>query len=294
MSVTRYFYKKLEDGSMSETPTHLGAKAEYVTIKPAEGEELLNAQSEFERMWQMDTHLENKIDTEITDRKNAITEEATARQNADNTLQTNINTEAEARAAAVKAEQEAREAAISAEQKARDEEDDKILEALATEVTDRQTAIDTAIATEVTNRNNAISDAIGDLADDLAQIETNTTDIYNLQKRVLLDTEQVITSEGAITLKEDVTNLHSMEIEISYNGNNVGYYSIKPGTTSLTFTSLSSTGFKNSSVTFTTSESTLTVIPNASMSIDAEGTIVMQEGLLEDTEFKILNIYGYK
>ena len=87
MSVTRYFYKKLEDGSMSETPTHLGAKAEYVTIQPAEGEELLNAQSEFERMWQMDTHLENKIDTEITDRKNAITEEATTRQNAAATLE---------------------------------------------------------------------------------------------------------------------------------------------------------------------------------------------------------------
>ena len=221
MSVTRYFYEKLEDGSMSETPTHLGAKAEYVTIKPAEGEELLNAQSEFQRMWQMDTYLENKIDTEITDRKNAI-------------------------------------------------------------------------AKEVTDRNDAIADAIDDLADDLAQIETNTTDIYNLQKRVLLNTEQVITSEGAITLKEDVTNLHSMDIEISYNGNNVGYYSIKPGTTSLTFTSLSSTGFKNSSVTFATSESTLTVTPNASMSIDAEGTIAMQEGLLEDTEFKILNIYGYK
>ena len=85
MSVTRYFYKKLEDGSMSKTPTHLGAKAEYVTIRPAEGEELLNAQSEFQRMWQMDTYLENKIDTEITDRKNAITEEVTARQTAINT-----------------------------------------------------------------------------------------------------------------------------------------------------------------------------------------------------------------
>lgn len=172
--------------------------------------------------------------------------------------------------------------------------DNTLQDNIDTEKTDRQTAISTAIADEVVNRNNAISDAIGDLADDLAQIETNTTDIYNLQKRVLLNTEQVITSEGAITLKEDVTNLHSMEIEISYNGNNVGYYSIKPGTTSLTFTSLSSTGFKNSSVTFATSESTLTVTPNASMSIDAEGTIAMQEGLLEDMEFKILNIYGYK
>lgn len=225
MSVTRYFYEKLEDGSMSETPTHLGAKAEYVTIKPAEGEELLNAQSEFQRMWQMDTYLENKIDTEITDRKNAITEEVTARQNADVTLQTNINAEAEAREAAVKAEREAREAAITAEQKARDEEDDKILEALATEITDRQTAIDTAIADEIVNRNKAISDTVQPVEKKVDDLQTITLALSQFTREYIMyqneKSENFDINNNTFKLLEHPDNFRYFHIDCEYNGKQV-------------------------------------------------------------------------
>lgn len=277
MLVTRFFKEKLPNGTFAEQ-VDLGAKAVNVTTDANNYGDYNYGNAEV-ALTGLHTRLsttEAGLKQEIEDRVRVVGDEKSAREASDKTITDSLNDEIDAR------KQADADAATA------------LSNAIAKEVTDRNDAISDAIAKEVTNRNNAISDAIGDLADDLAQIETNTTDIYNLQKRVLLNTEQVITSEGAITLKEDVTNLHSMEIEISYNGNNVGYYSIKPGTTSLTFTSLSSTGFKNSSVTFATSESTLTVTPNASMSIDAEGTIAMQEGLLEDTEFKILNIYGYK
>lgn len=203
MSVTRYFYKKLEDGSMSETPTHLGAKAEYVTIKPAEGEELLNAQSEFQRMWQMDTYLENKIDTEITDRKNAIAEEATARQNADNTLQANINTEAEAREAAI----------------------NDVLLALATEVTDRQTAINTAIAEEVTNRNQAIADTVQPIEKNVDDLQTITLTLSQFTSEYIMyqneNSENFDINNNIFKLLSHPDNFRYFHIDCEYNGKQV-------------------------------------------------------------------------
>lgn len=280
MSVTRYFYKKLEDGSMSETPTHLGAKAEYVTIKPAEGEELLNAQSEFERMWQMDTHLENKIDTEITDRKNAITEEATARQNADATLQTNINAEAEAREAAVKAEREAREAAITAEQEAREKDINDVLLALATEVTDRQTAINTAITKEITDRDNAISEAIEEL--NLPnQLDGLADDIAALEEKLLYTagTDAVaITEDTVLNLSEETYKY--ILIYCEYNGKRMPVYQVLAdgASSEVIYHSLTEDGVCYIGMNMLVSENTLAI----SNIINSNDT----------AEFKILNIYG--
>lgn len=269
MSVTRYFYKKLEDGSMSETPTHLGAKAEYVTIKPAEGEELLNAQSEFQRMWQMDTYLENKIDTEITDRKNAITEEATARQNADNTLQDNINAEAEAR----------------------DEEDGKILEALATEIADRQTAIrtldedlqgqiDTNKANINTNTSNININATA-ISNNTAAIAKNTSSIETL-KEVLLyasDAEtSVITEDTVLNLSE--ASYTYILIYCEYNGKRMPVYQVLAdgASSEVVYHSLTEDGICYIGMNMLVSENTLAI----SNIINSNDT----------AEFKILNIYG--
>lgn len=280
MSVTRYFYKKLEDGSMSETPTHLGAKAEYVTIQPAEGEELLNAQSEFQRMWQMDTYLENKIDTEITDRKNAITEEATARKNADNTLQANINTEAEAREAAVKAEREAREAAITAEQEAREKDINDVLLALATEVTDRQTAINTAITKEITDRDNAISEAIEEL--NLPnQLDGLADDIAALEEKLLYTagTDAVaITEDTVLNLSEETYKY--ILIYCEYNGKRMPVYQVLAdgASSEVIYHSLTEDGVCYIGMNMLVSENTLAI----SNIINSNDT----------AEFKILNIYG--
>ena len=284
MSVTRYFYKKLEDGSMSETPTHLGAKAEYVTIQPAEGEELLNAQSEFERMWQMDTQLENKIDTEITDRKNAITEEATARQNADATLQTNINAEAEARAAAIKAEQEAR-----------DEEDGKILEALATEITDRQTAINNAIRTLDEDLQGQIDTNKANINTNTSNININATAISNnttaiakntssieALKEVLLYTSD---AEASVITEDTVLNLSEASysyilIYCEYNGKRMPVYQVLAdgASSEVIYHSLTEDGICYIGMNMLVSENTLAI----SNIINSNDT----------AEFKILNIYG--
>lgn len=280
MSVTRYFYKKLEDGSMSKTPTHLGAKAEYVTIRPAEGEELLNAQSEFERMWQMDTYLENKIDTEIIDRKNAIAEEATERQNADDILQENITAEAEARAAAIEAEQEARTTAITTEQEARKEEDGKILKALAAEATDRQTAINTAIADEVVNRNKAISDTIkglnlpnrfNELADDIVALEEKL--LYTADANTVAITEDTVLNLSEETYKYIL-------IYCEYNGKRMPVYQVlADGSSSeVIYHSLTENGVCYIGMNMLVSENTLAI----SNIINSNDT----------AEFKILNIYG--
>lgn len=265
MSVTRYFYKKLEDGSMSETPTHLGAKAEYVTIQPAEGEELLNAQSEFQRMWQMDTYLENKIDTEITDRKNAITEEATARQNADNTLQANINTEAEAREAAVKAEREAREAAITAEQEAREKDINDVLLALATEVTDRDNAISEAI--EELNLPNQLDG----LADDITALEEKL--LYTAGADAVAITEDTVLNLSEETYKYIL-------IYCEYNGKRMPIYQVLAdgASSEVIYHSLTEDGVCYIGMNMLVSENTLAI----SNIINSNDT----------AEFKILNIYG--
>ena len=295
MSVTRYFYKKLEDGSMSETPTHLGAKAEYVTIKPAEGEELLNAQSEFQRMWQMDTYLENKINTEITDRKNAITEEATARQNADATLQTNINAEAEARAAAVKAEQEAREAAVTAEQEAREADINDVLQALATEVTDRQTAINSAIRILDEDLQEQIDTNKANINTNTSNININATAISNnttaiaknassieALKEVLLytsDTEvSVITEDTVLNLSE--ASYTYILIYCEYNGKRMPVYQVLAdgASSEVIYHSLTEDGVCYIGMNMLVSENTLAI----SNIINSNDT----------AEFKILNIYG--
>ena len=254
MSVTRYFYKKLEDGSMSKTPTHLGAKAEYITIRPAEGEELLNAQSEFERMWQMDAYLENKIDTEITDRKNAITEEAIARQNADNTLQGNIAAEAEARDAAVKTERQAREAAIN-----------NVLKALADEIVNRNNAISNTI--EELN----LPDRFNKLADDITALEEKL--LYTADADTVAITEDTVLNLSEETYKYIL-------IYCEYNGKRMPVYQVLAdgASSEVIYHSLTEDGVCYISMNMLVSENTLAI----SNIINSNDT----------AEFKILNIYG--
>ena len=80
MAVTRYMTVKSSKGETISAD--LGAKAKYVTIQSAEGGALLNAQSEFERMWQVDSDLDDKIDKEIADREQAILDEEKVRKKA--------------------------------------------------------------------------------------------------------------------------------------------------------------------------------------------------------------------
>lgn len=267
MAVSRYFYKKLDDGNMSSEPTYLGAKAEHVTIKPASGEELLNAQSEFERMWQVDTDLNDKIDKEIKDREQAITDEAALRSNADTILQNNIDAETEARSKADQAESEARTAAIAAEKEARQEE------------------IANAIADEVVNRNVAIGELDVDLQgqiDDLSTaIATNTSAIETL-KEVLLyaaDTEVAAITEDTILNLSEATYTYIL-IYCEYNGKRMPVYQVLAdgASSEIIYHSLTDEGICYIGMNMLVSENTLAI-----------SNIVNSKS---DAEFKILNIYG--
>lgn len=273
MAVSRYFYKKLENGSMSSEPTHLGAKAEHVTIQPAIGEELLNAQSEFERMWQVDTDLNNKIDKEITDREQAITNEAAARSNADTILQNNIDAEAEARTNADKAEFEARTAAIAAEEQAREDKDNTILEALSQEIADRQNKINEAIGQEVSDRNTAINDAIAAL--DLK----NQFDALKEKLLYTADTEAAaITEDIVLNLSEAVYTY--ILIYCEYNGKRMPVYQVLAdgAGSEIVYHSLTEDGICYVGMNILVSENTLAISNVINSNVTAE--------------FKILNIYG--
>ena len=289
--VTRFFYLKQANGELSETPTHLGAKAENVTIQPAEGEALLNAQSEFERMWQMDTYLENKINTEITDRKQAISDEETARNNADNALQTNINNEAAARANADTAEQNAREAAIAAEQKARDDADKA--EQKAREDADK--AEEEARKKAVQDLADALEKAVGDLAADIegaidsARETANgmVTELDNdlqaqidsLEEIALVEEEQLITEETNVPFVETEKAYKYILLNCSYNGNRLPVQKVLADgeSTELVFYSVGEEELLYYSLKATVAEGGLGI---TDMKANSEA------------EFKILSIYG--
>ena len=296
--VTRFFYLKQANGEMSETPTHLGAKAENVTIQPAEGEALLNAQSEFERMWQVDSDLDDKIDKEIEDREQAIIDEATARSNADNALQTNIYNEAEARANADTAEKNAREAAIAAEQKARDDADkaeQKVRE-------DADKAEEEARKKAVQDLADALEKAVGDLAADIegaidsaretangmvteldndlqAQIDSLDTQVDALAEIALVEEEQLITEETNVPFVETEKAYKYILVNCSYNGNRLPVQKILADgePTELVFYSVGEEELLYYSLKATVAEGGLGI---TDMKANSEA------------EFKILSIYG--
>lgn len=258
MAVSRYFYKKLANGKMSPNPTYLGAKAEYVTIEPASGEELLDAQSEFERMWQMDTQLNQRLTDEIKNRVDADLAEKKTREEADT------------------AEANARTKAVEDEAKIREEADTKITGNLTKEIDDRKAAINK----EVNDRNDAIENAI-DKLDLTNQLNGLADDIAALEEKLLYtaaEDETAIVENRILNL--EVKTYKYILIYCEYNGKRMPVYQVLADgkSSEIIYHSLGESGICYIKMDMSVANNQLTIsnIVNSS----------------DTAEFKILNIYG--
>jgi Skp family chaperone for outer membrane proteins len=224
----------------SEIPANIGAKAVHVTVDTIKNKTYENLQDALQQL-----------------------------VNADNQLQTNIDNEVEAREAAITAEQEAREKDIN-----------DVLLALATEVTDRQTAINTAITKEITDRDNAISEAIEELnlpnqfdglADDIAALEEKL--LYTASADAVAITEDTVLNLSEETYKYIL-------IYCEYNGKRMPVYQVLAdgASSEVIYHSLTEDGVCYIGMNMLVSENTLAI----SNIINSNDT----------AEFKILNIYG--
>lgn len=155
----------------------------------------------------LDSHLEsldNKIDTEIQDRKNAITEEAQTRAQADTTLDSKINTEIQDRIAAVSGEKSARESA------------DSTLDTKINTETQKREDADTALTnsintlnTTLTNNINSVSSTLTDLID--AEGRTRETAIS--AEKTARETEDTVINGKIQTLTENLNTETSQRKE---------------------------------------------------------------------------------
>lgn len=146
-------------------------------------------------------YTDSSIATEVAARNTAIGVETTNRTTADTTLQTNITSEATARAAADTA-------AIATAEAYTDS-------SIASEVSNRNTAINAAIATEVTNRNAAITVAVAGEATNRTNadntLQTNITAEATTRASADTTLQTNITSEASTRAAADTAAIATAE-----------------------------------------------------------------------------------
>lgn len=269
MSVTRFFYVKQPDGSMPENPTEIGAKASNVTIVPPSGEGLLDAQSEFARMWQVDIDLNNKISTEILDRQKDV-----------ESLTGAIATEVSTRMS----QYDELISKIADETEARDKADDVITDTIVQEIVDRQNAIrvlDEDLQGQIDSHTANITKNTGDIATNVSAISKNAADIQALKGRVLYAAEaetEAITEDITLDLVESECTY--VLINCEYNGKRMPACRVLTDgvNTELVLHSLTDEGISYIGMEASVSENQLTI-----------SNIVNNDELT----FKVLNVYGY-